>query len=71
MALFNFSRDGFQHMLAWGSLSACSVLGVFEGARAWVLKSERMLGSLVLGLDAKYELCVHKTMYYATAVLPC
>ena len=29
------------------------VLGVFEGARARVLESEHMLGSLMLGLDAR------------------
>ena len=34
------------------SLGARSVLGIFGGARARVLKSEHMLGSLVLGLDA-------------------
>ena len=35
------------------SLGARSVLSVFGGARAKVLKSEHMLGSLVLGLDAR------------------
>ena len=35
------------------SLGARSVLGIFGGARARVLKSEHMLGSLVLGLDAR------------------
>ena len=42
------------------SLGACSVLGVFEGARARVLKSEHMLGSLVLGLDAQRVLGEHQ-----------
>ena len=45
------TREGSKHMLARRSLGAHSVLGVFEGAR--VLKSEHMLGSLVLGLDAQ------------------
>ena len=42
------------------SLGARSVLGVFEGARARVLKSEHMLGSLVLGLDARRVLGEHQ-----------
>ena len=61
--LCQICRDGSKHMLTWRSLGARlalawhslgtrSVLGIFEGARAWVLKSEHMLGSLVLGLDA-------------------
>ena len=35
-------------------------LSVFEGARARVLKSEHMLGSLVLGLDARRVLGEHQ-----------
>ena len=42
------------------SLGACSVLGIFGGAHAWVLKSEQMLGSLVLGLDARRVLGEHQ-----------
>ena len=42
------------------SLGARSVLGVFEGARARVLKSVYMLGSLVLGLDAQRVLGKHQ-----------
>ena len=44
------------------SLSARSVLGVFEGARARVLESEHMLGSLVLGLDARRVLGEHQVI---------
>ena len=39
---------------------ARSVLRVFEGARARVLESEHMLGSLVLGLDARRVLGKHE-----------
>ena len=42
------------------SLGAHSVLGVFEGAHAWVLESEHMLSSLVLGLDARRVLGEHQ-----------
>ena len=42
------------------SLGARSVLGIFGGARARVLKSEHMLGSLVLGLDARRGLGKHQ-----------
>ena len=42
------------------SLGAPSVLGIFGGARARVLKSEHMLGSLVLGLDARRVLGEHQ-----------
>ena len=42
------------------SLGAPSVLGIFGGARARVLKSEHMLGSLVLGLDARRVLGEHE-----------
>ena len=42
------------------SLGARSVLGVFEGARARVLKSEHMLGSLMLGLDARRVVGEHQ-----------
>ena len=42
------------------SLAARSVLGVFEGAIARVLKSDHMLDSLVLGLDAQRVLGEHK-----------
>ena len=41
-------------------LSAPSVVSVFEGARAQVLKSEHMLGLLVLGLDAQRVLGEHQ-----------
>ena len=44
------------------SLGARSVLGVFEGARARVLESEHMLGSLVLGLDARRVLGEHQVI---------
>ena len=48
---FNYSiRDGSKHMLARRSL----------GARALVLESEHMLGSLVLGLDAQRVLGEHQ-----------
>ena len=46
--------DGSKHM------PARRLLGVFEGARARVLKSEHMLGSLVLGLDARRVLGEHQ-----------
>ena len=36
------------------------MLGVFEGARARVLESDHMLGSLVLGLDARRVLGDHQ-----------
>ena len=42
------------------SLGTHSVLGVFEGAHAWVLESEHMLGLLVLGLDARRVLGKHQ-----------
>ena len=42
------------------SLGACSVLGIFGGAHAWVLKSEQMLGSLVLRLDTRRVLGEHQ-----------
>ena len=42
------------------SLGAHLVLRVFEGARARVLESEHMLGSLVLGLDAQRVLGEHQ-----------
>ena len=42
------------------SLGARSVLGIFGGARARVLKSEHMLGSLMLGLDARRVVGEHQ-----------
>ena len=44
-------------------------VGVFGGARARVLKSEHMLGSLVLGLDAQRVLGEHQgiTEWYKMA----
>ena len=36
------------------------VLRVFDGARAWVLESKHMLGSLMLGLDARRVLNKHQ-----------
>ena len=47
-------------MLAWRSLGACLVLGVFYDAPAQVLESEHMLGLLVLGLDAQRVLGEHQ-----------
>ena len=49
-------------MLARRLLGAHSVLSVFEGARARVLKSEHMLGSLVQGLDAQRVFGEHQGM---------
>ena len=42
------------------SLGARSVLGIFGGAHARVLKSEHMLGSLMLGLDARRVVGEHQ-----------
>ena len=58
--LCQICRDGSKHMLTWRSLGARLALGIFEGACAWVLKSEHMLGSLVLGLDARRVLGEHQ-----------
>ena len=52
-------------MLAWRSLGACSVLGVFYDAPAQVLESEHMLGLLVLGLDAQRVLGEHHAHAHA------
>ena len=54
------------------SLGALLVLEVFEGARALVLESQHMLGSLVLGLDARRVLSEHQGIpeWYKTGEKP-